>query len=330
MPALLEANRLTKTYGPTVALHDASFVIEPGVTGLLGANGDGKSTSLKLFLGLIDPDGGQALFDGVEVLHHPELRERIGYMPEHDCLPETMTGAEFLTYMAQVSGLPAHEARVRTADILRHVGLEEARYRDIGTYSTGMKQRVKLAQALVHDPVLALLDEPTAGLDPLGRQEMLELVKLTGHQFGISIVLSSHLMGDVEQVCDRVVVLDGGQLLREGSVEEFTQETERLAVTVTEGEDAFLVALRARGLDATVDAVDERTLLVDGVEDGDYDRIRDAVVESGALLYAMAPRQHSLTELFSDGQSDGQSDGLSDGASGGESSDQPTTGEAVS
>lgn len=313
MPALLEATHLTKTYGPTVALHDASFVIEPGVTGLLGANGAGKSTALKLFLGLIDPDEGQALFDGVEVLHHPELRERIGYMPEHDCLPDTMTGAEFLTYMAQVSGLPAHEARVRTADILRHVGLEEARYRDIGTYSTGMKQRVKLAQALVHDPVLALLDEPTAGLDPLGRQEMLQLVKRTGGEFGISIVLSSHLMGDVEQVCDRVVVLDGGSLLRAGSVEEFTQDTERLAVTVSEGEEPFLASLRARGLEAMFDPTEARTLLIDGVDDGDYDRIRDAIVESGALLYSMAPRQHSLTELFSVDADDGTAEGSVEG-----------------
>ncbi len=299
MPALLEATHLTKTYGPTVALHDASFVIEPGVTGLLGANGAGKSTALKLFLGLIDADEGQALFNGDEVLHAPELRERIGYMPEHDCLPDTMTGAEFLTYMAQVSGLPAHEARVRTADILRHVGLEEARYRDIGTYSTGMKQRVKLAQALVHDPVLALLDEPTAGLDPLGRHEMLSLIERTGGEFGISIVLSSHLMGDVERVCDRVVVLDGGRLLQQGTVASFTQETERLAVTVTEGGEAMVAALHQRGLEATVDTSEGRTLLIDGVEDADYDRIRDAIVESGALLYSMAPRQHSLTELFS-------------------------------
>ncbi len=299
MPALLEATHLTKTYGPTVALHDASFVIEPGVTGLLGANGAGKSTALKLFLGLIDADEGQALFNGDEVLHAPELRERIGYMPEHDCLPDTMTGAEFLTYMAQVSGLPAHEARVRTADILRHVGLEEARYRDIGTYSTGMKQRVKLAQALVHDPVLALLDEPTAGLDPLGRHEMLSLIERTGGEFGISIVLSSHLMGDVEQVCDRVVVLDGGRLLQQGTVASFTRETERLAVTVTEGEEALVAALRTRGLEATVDTSEGRTLLIDGIDDAGYDHIRDAIVESGALLYSMAPRQHSLTELFS-------------------------------
>ena len=280
-------------------MHDASFVIEPGVTGLLGANGAGKSTALKLFLGLIDADEGQALFNGDEVLHAPELRERIGYMPEHDCLPDTMTGAEFLTYMAQVSGLPAHEARVRTADILRHVGLEEARYRDIGTYSTGMKQRVKLAQALVHDPVLALLDEPTAGLDPLGRHEMLSLIERTGGEFGISIVLSSHLMGDVEQVCDRVVVLDGGRLLQQGTVASLTRETERLAVTVTEGEEALVAALRTRGLEATVDTSEGRTLLIDGIDDAGYDHIRDAIVESGALLYSMAPRQHSLTELFS-------------------------------
>ena len=146
---------------------------------------------------------------------------------------------------------------------------------------------------------LALLDEPTAGLDPLGRHEMLSLIERTGGEFGISIVLSSHLMGDVERVCDRVVVLDGGRLLQQGTVASFTQETERLAVTVTEGEEAMVAALHQRGLEATVDTSEGRTLLIDGVEDADYDRIRDAIVESGALLYSMAPRQHSLTELFS-------------------------------
>ncbi|MDA0352975.1 MAG: ABC transporter ATP-binding protein [Chloroflexi bacterium] len=297
MPALLEAERLEKQYGPVRALQGVSFVVEPGVTGLLGANGAGKSTALKLFLGLIHPTQGRALFEGVDVASTPLVRQRIGYMPEHDCLPSNVDAVEFLSYMAQISGMPRHDARVRAADTLRHVGLDEERYRPLGSYSTGMKQRVKLAQALVHDPALVLLDEPTAGLDPMGRQQMLELIAHTGREFGISVVLSSHLMGDVERTCDRVIVLDSGLVSREGSVAGFTSETTTLAIVVSEGAEPLAEELRRRGLQPQVEG---DVLIVEGIEDADYDVIRDAVVASGALLYSMAPRQHSLTELFRD------------------------------
>ena len=297
MPALLEAQQLKKHYGSVRALDGVSFVVEPGITGLLGANGAGKSTALKLFLGLISPTGGRALFEGVDVAEAPESRQRIGYMPEHDSLPNNMDAIEFLSYMAQLSGLPSHDARVRAADTLRHVGLEEERYRQLGDYSTGMKQRVKLAQALVHDPSLVLLDEPTAGLDPMGRQQMLDLVEHTGREFGISVVLSSHLMGDVERTCDRVIVLDGGAVSREGSVAGFTEETTSLAIQVTEEADAFVEELRRRNLNPRIDG---ETIVIESVSDAEYDTIRDAIVASGALLYSMAPRQHSLTELFRD------------------------------
>jgi len=173
--ALLRAHELTKTFGSVRALDAVSFEIEEGITGLLGSNGAGKSTSLKLFLGLLDPDSGTAEVLGRDARSSPDVRIRIGYAPEHDCLPRNVSAAEFLAYMARISGLPPTAARLRASDVLRHVGLFEERYRQIGTYSTGMKQRVKLAQALVHDPVIAFLDEPTAGLDPLGRREMLEL-----------------------------------------------------------------------------------------------------------------------------------------------------------
>ncbi len=295
MPALLEAERLEKRYGPVRALDGVNFVVEPGITGLLGANGAGKSTALKLFLGLIDPTAGRALFEGVDVATTPVVRQRIGYMPEHDCLPGNVDAVEFLSYMGQLSGLPHHDARVRAADTLRHVGLDEERYRPLGTYSTGMQQRVKLAQTLVHDPALVLLDEPTAGLDPMGRQQMLDLIGHTGREFGISVVLSSHLMGDVERTCERVIVLDAGQVTREGTVAGFTTETAALAIQVSEGVEALEAELKSRGLEAHRDG---DQLIVDGVQDADYDTIRDALVASGALLYSMAPRQHSLTELF--------------------------------
>ena len=198
MAVLLEANSLTKRYGTTIALDDVDFQVTDGITGLLEPNGAGKSTAIKLSLGLIRPTAGSAEVMGRRPYDSPEVRGRLGYMPEHDCLPPGTTAAEFLSHMAQVSGLPPAQVRTRAADILRHVGLEEERYRPIGQYSTGMKQRVKLGQALVHDPALVLLDEPTAGLDPSGRDDMLSLVRRTGREFGISIILSSHLMGDVE------------------------------------------------------------------------------------------------------------------------------------
>ncbi len=295
MSALLSARNLTKHFGSVRALDGVTFDIEQGVTGLLGANGAGKSTTLRLFLGLLRPDSGSADFLAVDGGDSVMARQRIGYMPEHDCLPDAPIAAEFLTHMAEVSGLSRVAARVRATDVLRHAGLFEERYRPIGTYSTGMKQRVKLAQALVHDPVVILLDEPTAGLDPTGRQEMLDLIRSTGRDFGISIVLSSHLMGDVERTCERVIVLDAGSVMRTGPIAGFLEEKETLMIEVSEGEEALAAALAARGLPTTVDG---RRLILDGASVEDYDTVRDAVVESGALLYRLAPERHTLTEIF--------------------------------
>ena len=184
---LLRAENLTKQYGSVTALDHVTFELGATVTGLLGANGAGKSTAIKLFLGLTRPTSGRAEVLGREAGRDDQVRARLGYMPEHDCLPTAVSAAEFLSHMAEMSGLPPSRARIRAADTLRHVGLFEERYRAIGGYSTGMKQRVKLAQALVHDPAFVLLDEPTAGLDPAGREEMLELVRKTHHEFGISL-----------------------------------------------------------------------------------------------------------------------------------------------
>ena len=160
MAPLLEAKGLTKLFGDIAALQSVDFEIQPGITGLLGPNGAGKTTAIRLFLGLTHPTRGSALVLGQEPYETIEVRERLGYMPEHDCLPTAINASEFLTHMAQISGLPPADARTRSADTLRHVGLHEERYRSIGEYSTGMKQRVKLAQALVHDPIVVLLDEP--------------------------------------------------------------------------------------------------------------------------------------------------------------------------
>jgi ABC-2 type transport system ATP-binding protein len=205
--------------------------------------------------------------------------------------------------MAEISGLPRSSARLRASDLLRHVGLFEERYRPMGTYSTGMKQRVKLAQALVHDPVLAFLDEPTAGLDPLGRRDMLELIRRVGREFGISIVISTHLMGDVERTCDAVVVLGAGKVLRAGAVAGLTEETETVLVDLVEGAPALAAALTARGMSPRLDG---NRLTLESMRGEDYDVLRDAVVESGALLYRLAPERHSLASVFEPAASEGE------------------------
>ena len=278
-----------------IALDGVDFDIGEGVTGLLGPNGAGKSTAIKLFLGLIEPTAGSAQVLGKRPYESVEVRARLGYMPEHDCLPPSLTATELLAHMAQVSGLPPAHARTRAADTLRHVGLDEERYRSIGEYSTGMKQRVKLAQALVHDPVMVLLDEPTAGLDPAGREEMLALIRRIGGDFGISIMLSSHLMGDVESTCERIVVLEGGRVIEDGAVSQLTQETETLYVEVDDRRDELLALLRGRGLEAGLDGI---SIMIDDVAGDSYDTVRDAVAESGARLRRMAPQRHRLTEIF--------------------------------
>ena len=227
------------------------------------------------------------------------IRARLGYMPEHDCLPTAITASEFLTHMAQVSGIPPAQARTRSADILRHVGLEEELYRPIGQYSTGMKQRVKLAQSLAHDPVVVLLDEPTAGLDPGGREEMLKLIRRTGHEFGISIILSSHLMGDVESTCDRIIVLESGRVTEEGAVAQFTRETETLLIDADGNQEELITALAGRGVTAIIDGV---SLAVELDSDEQYDAIRDSLVETNSRLRRMSLRRHELTDIFRNDQ----------------------------
>ena len=292
---LLEIEHLTKQYGKVVALNDVSFRITDGITGILGENGAGKSTAIKILLGLVRPTSGSARVLGQDASHSVVVRGRVGYMPEHDCLPTAVSAAEFLTHMAEVSGLPPAMARTRAADTLRHVGLFEERYRAIGGYSTGMKQRVKLGQALVHDPAFVMLDEPTAGLDPAGREDMLTLIRKTHREFGISVLFSSHLMADIERTCDRIIVLQAGRLVQSGEVEQFTKETETVFIEVDSNREALMAALEKRGVVVTI----ERSgFTIQGRDETVYDHVRDALVEAHAPLRRMAPRRRALTELF--------------------------------
>ena len=292
---LLSVERLTKRYGDVVALNEVSFAITNGITGILGENGAGKSTAIRILLGLTPPTSGSATVLGQNASETVAVRARVGYMPEHDCLPSQVSAAEFLTHMAEVSGLPPSMARTRAADTLRHVGLFEERYRAIGGYSTGMKQRVKLGQALVHDPAFVFLDEPTAGLDPAGREEMLTLIRKTHREFGISVLFSSHLMGDIERTCDRIIVLQAGRLVQSGEVDRFTNETTTVFIEVDSNRDGLVAALEKRGVRITIDRTG---LTIEGPDDSIYDHVRDALVEARAPLRRMAPRRRALTELF--------------------------------
>jgi ABC-2 type transport system ATP-binding protein len=291
---LISMEHVTKQYKGVTALDDVSFTIREGITGILGENGAGKSTSIKIMLGLIPPTSGTVKVLGRNAAMSLDVRGRLGYMPEHDCLPSQVSAAEFLTHMAEASGLPPSAARTRAADTLRHTGLFEERYRAIGGYSTGMKQRVKLGQALVHDPAFVFLDEPTAGLDPVGREEMLALIRKTHRDFGISVLLSSHLMADVERTCDRIVVLQGGHVTQSGEVGSFTEETETVYIEVDANREELLRALERRRVTVVADG---GGITVEGSESV-YDHVRDALVEANAPLRRMAPRRRALTELF--------------------------------
>jgi ABC-2 type transport system ATP-binding protein len=301
--SLIQARNLTKRYGAQVTALDAlTLDVEPGIIGLVGANGAGKSTFIKILLGLLEPTSGTASVLDMDVASRgTEIRQFVGYLPEHDCLPPDLSATDFVTHMGRMAGLPAAAARERTAEVLRHVGLYEERYRPIGGYSTGMKQRVKLAQALVHDPKLLLLDEPTNGLDPAGRDEMLDLVKRTGTEFGIATVVASHLLGEIERVCTFLLAIDAGKLLRAAPIATFTEQTGSLGVEVEDGAEQLAARLAERGLAARLEG---HTVLVDVADERPYDIVRDAVVDLGLALVRLEHRRHRLEDLFRESQDD--------------------------
>ncbi|MBV2354784.1 ABC transporter ATP-binding protein [Streptomyces sp. J2-1] len=309
---MIATESLSKRFPRVTALDRLSLDIGPGVTGLVGSNGAGKSTLIKILLGLSPASEGRAAVLGLDVsTEGAAIRERVGYMPEHDCLPPDVSATEFVVHMARMSGLPPTAARERTADTLRHVGLYEERYRPIGGYSTGMKQRVKLAQALVHDPKLVFLDEPTNGLDPVGRDEMLGLIRRIHSDFGISVLVTSHLLGELERTCDHVVVVDGGKLLRSSSTTDFTQTTTTLAIEVTDsdthpdGTAAVRAALAGHGVETHAEGAGlpgaGHILLLTATGEETYDVVRDTVAGLGLGLVRMEQRRHRISEVFTGG-----------------------------
>jgi ABC-2 type transport system ATP-binding protein len=247
-------DHVTVTYGRSPALRDVTTSFVPGAVGLLGPNGAGKSTMIKALLGFLAPAQGRMRILGLDVAASPlEIRARIGYMPESDAHIPGMNAVSFVAYCGELAGLPRADAMQRAHEVLFYVGLGEARYRNVETYSTGMKQRIKLAQALVHDPDLLFLDEPTNGMDPKGRDEMLALVRDLAHNKGVNLVLSSHLLPDVESTCDHVIVIDKGAIAAEGPIATLKGPRGRMyelrVKTPTGDVESFFERLRAAGLD---------------------------------------------------------------------------------
>ncbi len=251
LPPVVMFDHVTVTYGGQLALRDVTGVFAGGAAGLLGPNGAGKSTLLKSLLGFVRPTAGSMQVLGLDVATKPlEIRARLGYMPESDAHIPGMTAVTFVSYCAQLAGLPPSDAIQRAHEVLYYVGLGEARYRDIDTYSTGMRQRIKLAQALVHDPDLLFLDEPTNGMDPKGRDEMIELVRDITQNKGINLILSSHLLPDVEATCDRVIVLNKGAIVADGLIQELKGTTRRAFEIRVKGDvERFRNGLTAAGVE---------------------------------------------------------------------------------
>jgi ABC-2 type transport system ATP-binding protein len=281
---VVSLENVTVAYGKNTALRDVTAAFGAGAIGLLGPNGAGKSTMIKALLGFIVPTAGRMRVLGLDVAVSPlEIRARVGYMPESDAHIPGMNAVSFVAYCGELAGLPRVDAMQRAHEVLFYVGLGEARYRNVETYSTGMKQRIKLAQALVHDPDLLFLDEPTNGMDPKGRDEMLELVRDLAHNKSVNLILSSHLLPDVEYTCENVVVMDKGRIAAQGGIEALKQPRGRvfeLRVKAPAAEmDPFLERLRAAGLDCHATDEDVMRVFVPG--------------EGGAQqLFALAAAEH--------------------------------------
>src|SRR5436190_15854762 len=299
MDAVVQLNDVTVIYGKNQALKNVSAKFAKGAVGLLGPNGAGKSTMLKSLLGFVKPDQGRMTVLDMDVAHAPlAIRARIGYMPESDAHIPGMNAVTFVGYCGQLAGLPPSDAMQRAHEVLYYVGLGEARYRNVDTYSTGMKQRIKLAQALVHDPDLLFLDEPTNGMDPKGRDEMLDLVRDLGHNKGVSLILSSHLLPDVEYTCDHVVVMDKGQVATQGAIEELKGPAGRVFELRVKGDlRAFIDVLAKQGMD--VHATDEDVMRVFvPAASGDHVAIFKLAAEFGVQVRHLRPSVPTLEDVF--------------------------------
>ncbi len=303
VPAIIETSGLVMEFPSTRALDALDLSVPPGVTGLVGANGAGKTTLISLALGLLKPTSGSITVLGLDPsVNGPELRARIGYGPERNVLPDDMRAYDFVRHFAQIKGLPRDEARSRASDSLYLVGLGEERFRALGTMSTGQRQRVKLAQAIAADPAFIVLDEPTDGLDPVQRDEMLAIIVDVNRKFGIDVMLSSHVLEEVERICDHVVALDAGRLVAHGSMAELAGASGGVEVELVDladrpqSVDAVETALLQGGFE--VRRVDF-TIGVSGRDDAElFDAVTAAVATAGARIRRLGSRRRTLDDVF--------------------------------
>jgi ABC-2 type transport system ATP-binding protein len=293
---VIEAAGLVKSWGATSVHIGLDFTVGRGVTGLLGSNGSGKTTLLGMILGLHRQDAGELRVFGLDPSSAgPEVRARLGYSPEHHTLPPDVRAHDLVCHIAELHGLPHRDATNRASDALWAVGLGEERFRPIGTMSTGQRQRVKLAQAIAHDPMLVLLDEPTDGLDPVQRDQMLELIRRCGTEFGIDVLLSSHLLEEVERVCDSVVILRDGEVAANGSIDELRGVGHGVTVEPDGDPGVLAGALTRHGIICRVEA---SRVWVDVDDDATLDLIRDTLAHLGMPLRSLRPQRRSLEDVF--------------------------------
>lgn len=293
---------MTVRYGARAVLEGFTLTIPAGCTGLLGPNGAGKTTLLKTLMGFLQPAAGEATVLGMRVATDAlKIRQRIGLMPEQECHIPGMSAVQFVAYAGELAGMPSEQAMRRAHEVLEYCGLGEARYRDVETYSTGMKQRIKLAQALVHGPKLLFLDEPTNGLDPQGRDEMLTLVRDVSHGKGLSVVVSSHLLPDIERTCDSVIVMKRGQVIRQGRIAELVRTSDlQMEVDLLTYSDAFVASLARRGGDLVTRQGSRLRIAFPLLEaPGAAGRLLfEAACESGAQVRGFRPAQRRLEDVF--------------------------------
>ena len=294
---LFQLDGVTKTYGAVTALDDLSLTVPSGAIGLLGPNGSGKTTMIRTLLGLIPVDAGSGQVMGMDFLDRQlDIRREVGFAPENECLFPAVDGIGFVAYAGELVGMRSKDAMQRAHEVLDYVGLGEARYRKVESYSTGMKQRLKLASAIVHDPKLLILDEPTNGMDPAGREEILQLSRDLAHNKGMSLLFSSHLLPDVEAVCDHIVVLGNGKLLAQGDLQQLKQvHNQRFEVRVKAGTATFAQGLSALGCSTEMR---DDILLVQIPEGGSSRMLWQAAAEQKQQIRYLRSQRSTLEEVF--------------------------------
>jgi ABC-2 type transport system ATP-binding protein len=295
---LFRLQNVTKTYGPITALRQLSVEVGPGAVGLLGPNGAGKTTLIRTLLGLISIDSGTGDVLGMDIrTRRLDVRQAVGFMPEDECLFPAVPGVGFVAYAGELCGMSPADAMQRAHEVLNYVGLDEARYRPVESYSTGMKQRLKLAAALVHDPKLLILDEPTNGMDPAGRLEIIALARDLSHGKGISLLFSSHLLPDVEAVCDHIIVLGRGSLLAQGAIQELKLTHPGAFEVRLKGDPAkFVSRLREGG--GAVELREDALLLVNLRDGQSPETLWTLAAELGEEIRYLRPQRSSLEEVF--------------------------------